>query len=174
VGRHAGGGALDRTVDVGDGPLERRFVAGRTRRGALVAHAAAADEIHAVVAAVSGYRVHERQRLDAEAQPEKLHAELLEAVHLVAERCRPFELETRAAGFHLVPQRLERRVIGAIEKRAGEREPLVVLALRASAHARTQTLVDLEANAAGRPRDVKELALIREVHLPLERAVAEA
>jgi len=174
VGRHAGRGALDRAIDVGNGTFEGRFVVRRARRRALVAHAAAPDEIHAVVACMTGHRVHEAQRFDAEAQPEKLHAQLCQTLHLVAQRRRPLELEARAARFHLAPQCIERRVIGAVEKCAREREAFVVLPLGAPADTRAQALVNLEADASRRARDLKELALIGEVHRPLERAVAEA
>jgi len=171
---YAGGRALDRAVDVFDGPLERRFVVRRAGRRPLVAHPAPPDEVDAVVALVARHGVHERQRLDAEAQAEELHAQFLEALHLVAQRRGALELEALAARFHLAAQRVERRVVGAIEKRAGEAEPLVVLQLRAPAHAGTQTLVDLEPNAARGARDLEQLALVGKVHPPFDGAVAQA
>src|SRR5581483_1667801 len=116
-----------------------------------------------------------RERLHAEPEPEELLLECLESLQLVAERCRPLELQAGGARFHLAPQRLDRTVIGAIQEGTREREPVAVLPLAARPDAGPEAFSELVAQAPRGPRrELEELLLVGEVHLPLHRAVAEA
>ena len=70
---------------------------------------------------------------------------------------------------------LDRTVVVAVEKRARELHALVVLLRRATADARAEALLHLEADAArGARKDAEQLGLIGEVHRLVGRAIAQA
>src|SRR6185437_14847647 len=142
-------------------------------RLALGAHAAAPNEIDAVVMSVAGHGVHERQCFHRAAKVKELLLERLEPEELVAQRCRPLELHPAARGLHVAAQRRNGCIVRAIQKGTSQVEPLGVLVLRARGHARTQALAHLVADAARRARKLEELLLVGEMHAPVVRAVAQ-
>src|SRR5687767_11976809 len=136
VSGHLRGVPLGRREDVARELLRRAALGGGARRGALRAHAAAADEVEPVVALGARHAVAERELLDGEAEATELLSQPLEPLELVAVVGRALELEPLGRRLHLRAQRVHRLVARTLEEGAGERElPLVVLHA-AGGHAR--------------------------------------
>src|SRR5439155_1013979 len=123
------------------------------------------------VAVVAGHGIDERQRLDGEAEPDELLAQSLESVELVTQHGGPLEVELVARLLHVRAEQLHRRIVGAVEECAHQRDPLIVLPRRTSTDAWAEALPDLVADASWRAReDLEQLWLIGEVHRLIDPA----
>jgi hypothetical protein len=167
--------SLDEREDLFDQLLAPRSISGRLRGVHLASHTATSNEVQPVGTILSGHRINEGERLDSKAKAKKLFLECLETMELVAQRRGALELQTITRTLHVGSERLDRAIVRAIEEGAGELHALMVLLRGATADARAEALLHLEANAAGGSwKDAEQLRLIGIVHGLVVGAVAQA
>jgi len=175
VRRDLRGLTLDGREDLIDELLDTRLVGRAPRKIHLTPYPAATDEVQSIAPVVSRHRIDEREGLDGKSQPKKLLLERFQTVQLVTEGRGALELESFAGALHLGAEGVDRSVIGAVEKAARQLHARGVVARGAAADARTETLLHLEADAAGGSwKDAKQLRLVGEVHRMIVGAVAQA
>src|SRR5690349_5343178 len=116
------------------------------RRGPWLRHFrayhAALDDIYAVLLLVSFHCVYKRKLLDRKSKSREILPQIFQSFQLIPQTGCSLELEIVTRLVHLIAKGFDRTIRCTVEKRSRERDTLIILGNRASAHARAQTFPD--------------------------------